>query len=400
MVFFLNTFFSFSQQKIKKDHTTHTIDSLNQRIGFIQNQISEIGDNRSLNYLNLKRELDHTVFVKAYEEYIIDENLYKAQSMVEEHLERAEFRRDENSIDFYKNYRTRINDEIKMRKVRYQKLFTKESYYKNELNIYLKEKTLPSLERADRLNDMAIKYAKENNLLETLVYLEKYRKQIDGLIFDYNSSFDLQDLTNNEKAFNKQFLLLVKSDSLTKIKLAETLVNECLFYTKTVSSSLDTIFFNKKKNYVATAISDYYDKLGARMEMEKLTDQAVTARLDTINPVGVYKWHGKVLVINEFIPKYGSHNLRKGEAIIESDKKLMKYIKDQDVVKLKDYDIGGTYFVRYKTSNSAEDFCYNFETKKWQYMLCYEVIGSELLTREVSKYMPPIVFREEEMGIK
>lgn len=395
----MNTDFSIAQHRTKNNFSG-TIDSLTQRIFWLEKQISKLEGNRSLAYYNIKNELNQTQFAKSYLQYVQDENLHQAKSLVESKLERAEFRREKNLIDFYSKYLDDINKEIKDQRIYYQQLFEKEKNYKKVINDYIKEGTLSSLEKAKQINDLAIKYASENQLTGTLQYLEIYRKKIQAFTFDMNSPYDLEIITSDERAFNKEFFKLIDSDSITKIASAEELVYHCMFYINNVNSILDSAFFNKKKKFAANAISDYYDRIGAKMNYEKMSDQAVLARLDTINPIGVYKWHDKIVVINEFIPEYNSQNLKKGEAILESDKKLFKYIKDQDVFKLKDnYAIKGTFFIPYQRSGLKEEFFYNFTTKRWQYMLCYSVLENTFFTKEVSKYMPPIVFKEEDLSL-
>ena len=80
-----------------------------------------------------------------------------------------------------------------------------------------------------------------------------------------------------------------------------------------------------------------------------------------------------------------------------SDKLLFTYIRRQEIAKLKsDYKIRGTKFIPYKDGNQVEEFFYNQETKRWQYMICYETIENDYFTAEVRKYMPPLIFVQEE----
>ncbi|NJK85157.1 MAG: hypothetical protein HC906_03520 [Bacteroidales bacterium] len=259
------------------------------------------------------------------------------------------------------------------------------------------DETEEELEKAQRMNNLAIKYATENQFTETLKYLEFYKLQIEGKIFDFKSPYDLDIVANNEQFFEKEFLKLVGSDSINEIKQAEELVDHCIYYSTKIQCELDSAFFSKKRKYVASAISDYYDRVGMQENLQNMTDQAIIASLDTLNPTGVFKWHGKILIINEFIPVYTSPNLKKGEAIMDADKKLIKYIKDLDVIKLSDdYKISGTYFIPYRVNGEKQEFVFNYETKKWQYMMCYTNIQNSFLTKELSKYMPPVLFKEED----
>ncbi|NJK85156.1 MAG: hypothetical protein HC906_03515 [Bacteroidales bacterium] len=133
MFLFGATFSSFSQNKTRKDPFYRTIDSLDIKIKQLQAQIPRLQEGKSLNYYNIKRELDQTLFLKNYEELVHDENLQKAKEIIEERLKRAEFRRDENSMDYYGRYLKVINSEIKNQRIHYQEIFKKESFYKKEL---------------------------------------------------------------------------------------------------------------------------------------------------------------------------------------------------------------------------------------------------------------------------
>ncbi len=278
----------------------------------------------------------------------------------------------------------------------YQQLFEKEKSFHKNLDLYIKEGTIESLEHAKRIIELSIKYAKENQLVSAEKYLQKYNLYVEALIFDYHSPWDLDKLTGNPAAFDKEFLSLVSSDSLRQIHEAETLVKSCYSYALGSNSEIDTLSYQKKRLLIASALSDYNDRSGNHSTTTS-SDQLVIASLDSLNPRGVYKWHDYIVVINEFVPKYSAPSLKKGEAIMESDKKLFTYIKKQEIAKVKDsYKIKGTKFLPFKTEGKLQEFVYNHETSLWQYMVCYEVIENSYFTSEVRKYMPPLIFKQEE----
>jgi hypothetical protein len=385
-----------SQLRAKKNGNDPVIDSLDKRTKELQFRITVLQEKRNLEYFNVRRELDHTLFLKTYEECINNEELDKAKMLVELNLERAEFRNDGMSRDFYQEYKKRIYNQIKRQRIYYQRLFEKEKTFKKNLNICLKEGTIESYERAIHMIDLSIKYARENQFIETEKYLQKYRNQVTARILDYHSPYDLDKLSTNDAAFEKIFNMLVSADSLEQIKKAEGLVEDCIAYNEGMGNEIDTLYYFKKKLRVASSISDLNDRTG-NQDLKNMTDQAVVARLDSLNPRGVYKWHDFIVIINEFNPTYHSYNLKKGEAILESDKMLFNYIRKQEIAKIKgDYRIHGTKFIPFKDGNELAEFIYNQDTKRWQYMICYELIENTYLTGEIRKYMPPIVFGQEE----
>jgi hypothetical protein len=374
-------------------------DSLNNRIDYLQKQISRLKQTRDVSYYNMQRELDLTIFIQAYEEYVVDEDLDKARELVEQRLERAEFRRDQYSLKFYNQYKDDAYALIKKQRMYYQDLFQKEKNFKKVFDRYAESGTLESYQKALRMVDLALKYARENNLTETIKYLEAFQAYTRALIFDNESAYDLASLTNSEKEFQKVFQPLITSDSLQRIKEAENLLAHCMNYGRLTNSDLKEEFFRRQGLLVSAALSDKLEKEGREKELAKYTNQAVTAQFDTLNPRGVFKWHDQVIVIDEFIPTSGIENVKKGEAIMHADKMLAAYLQKNKLCEsVKDLKFGYAFVIPYKSNAKNTSFYYNAVSHKWQYIACYTLIVSPSYTQQVSKFMPPIFF-EDEMNV-
>jgi hypothetical protein len=362
----------------------------------LQKQISRLKQTRDVSYYNLQRELDLTLFVKAYEEYVIDEDLDKARELVESRLERAEFRRDQYSLKYYNKYKDNIFALIKQQHMYYQQLFLKEKNFKKEFEQYTEPGILESFQKAQRMVNLALKFARENNLTETIKYLEVYLAYTEALIFDAGSAYDLASLTNSEKEFEKVFQSLIASDSLKDIKEAETLLAHCMNYGRLTGSSLNGEFFKRQGLLVTAALSDRLDREGREKELAKYTDQAVTAKFDTLNPRGVFKWHDQIIVIDEFLPTSGMENVKKGEAIMHADKMLAAYLQKNKLCQsVQDLKFGYAFIIPYKSNAKNTAFYYNPSSRKWQYIACYTLVVSPNYTIEVSKFMPPLFFEDE-----
>lgn len=374
-------------------------DSLDNRIDYLQKQIARLKQTRDVSYYNMQRELDLTLFVQAYEEYVVDEDLDKARELVEQRLERAEFRRDQYSGKFYNRYKDDVYALIKKQRMHYQDLFQKEKNFKREFEGYTESGTLESYRKAQRMVDLALKYARENNLTETIRYLEMYQAYAKAIIFDHESVYDLASLTNNEKEFQKVFQPLIASDTLENIKEAENLLSHCMNYGRLTNSTLKEEFFRRQELLVSAALSDKLEKEGREKELAKYTDQAVTAHFDTLNPRGVFKWHDQIIVIDEFIPTSGIENVKKGEAIMHADKMLAAYLqKNKLCTSVKDLKFGYAFIIPYKSNAKNTSFYYNTTNRKWQYIACYTLIVSPNYTQQVSKFMPPLFFEDEMNG--
>ena len=392
------TIYTCNAQKNIMVGTPEYIDSLTQRIAYIEAKLPLLKSSRDPSLYYLKQELDQTKFIKAVEEWIYDEDLEKAKNFCEEKLERAKLRNDETSVQFYDNYKDRINKEIKYQKIRYQELLTKEKIFKKKYYSAITGENPESYQKAKRVTLLAIKYAKENQLNNALGYLNKYLGYTEAKIFDLGSPYNLEQLTRDQKDFEKLFLPLLSSDSLQSLEEAEQLVDNCYFFSANSKSLLDTNYFAKQRQAVSTAISDYINQAdNPDANLAAITDKAITARYDTLNPTGVYKCGEYIIVINNFTPSTNYEKIKQGEAIIDADKVLASYIKKYELGKLKNGDkMGHTFIVQYNTSETGKkDFYYDDKTQSWQYMICYTKVVSSYFTKQVSKYLPPIKFMTE-----
>jgi hypothetical protein len=384
------------QQASLERGSTAFFDSIDHRIDYLQKQISRLKQTRDVSYLNLQRELDHTLFVKAYQELVVDEDLEQAKKLVETRIERSEFRRDQASLKFYNTYQDNIYALIKQQRMYYQQLFTKEKNFKKEFEKHTKPGSLESFQKAQRMVNMALKYAQENNLTETINYLKVYLSFTEALIFDTESAYDLAELTNSAKSFEKVFQPLITSDSLSSIKEAETLLAHCVNYGRLTGSSLDGEFFKRQGLTVAAALSELLDRQGREKELARYTNQSVIAQFDTLNPCGVFKWHEQIIVIDEFLPSSGMENVRKGEAIMRADIMLATYLQKNKLCQsIKDLKFGYAFIIPYKSNAKNTSFFYNRISQKWQFIACYTVVISKSYTSEVSKFMPPLFFEDE-----
>lgn len=386
----------FSQDKSLEPKTTAFFDSLGIRIEGLQQQIPRLKQSHDISLYNVQRELDMTLFMKAYEEYVVEEELFKARDLVESRIERAEFRKDPFSVDFYKGYKDKVYNQIKYQRMHYQALFEKEKNFRKEFNAVTKDETVEAYKKALKMIGLALKYAEENNFTEAAKGLRNYAVFCEAKLFDLQSAYDLNALTQNEKDFEKVFLPLIESDSIATIKEAEKLVGYCIQYADFLKTPLTREYFEQQRLAVATAISDVLDKQGTGSGIKELTDHALLARIDSLNPRGVYKWHESVIVISEFTPTSGFENVKRGEAIINADNVLAAYLKKNKLCKsTEDLKFGYSYVIPYKSNNKTSSFIYNPDLQKWQYIACYTLINNPGYTRDIIRYMLPILFEDE-----
>jgi len=371
-------------------------DSIDYRIAALQQQLPRLKQSHDVSLFHLQRELDHTLFIREYEQYVVDEDLFKAKDMVESRLERAKFRKDQFSVDFYNRYKDKVYNQIKYQRMHYQALFEKEKNFRKEFNSITREETVEAYLHAQRMTDLALKYALENSFTGTAKGLQHYRTYTEARIYDLQSPYDLKELSENQKSFEKVFIPMIESDSIGPIKEAENLVGHCIQYAEFLKTPVSTDYFEQQKLAVAGALADFLDRQGTASNLNQLTDQAMMARIDSLNPRGIYKWHEYIIVISEFNPSSGFENVKKGEAIIHADNVIAAFLKKNKLCKsTSDLKFGYSYIIPYQSSNKTSSFLYDPNLQQWQYIACYTLINNPSYTRDVSRYMPPVFFKDE-----
>ncbi len=384
------------QEALMDAVTKNRLDSLDQRIKYLELEIPILAETLAPSYFFVKRELDYTIFQSYYYRYIFDEELDQARTLIESRLKGAQKRGDTDAVAFYSGYSNKLTKEIANQQRRYNYLFAKEKNFRSEFDRFIEAADEYSLNRAKRMTDLAIKFASEKNLPTVLEYLYRYQNYVAACLFDFSSEYDLVKLTHSEASFQKAFTLLIESDSLELIQEAGKLTDQCYNYVANIHSALDTNYFAMQRKVVNTSISDYNERKGYNSNLTKLGGQSVIARVDSLNKEGIYKWHDKILVVGHFKPTASIDNVKKGEAIIDADRKLFEYIRVNRLAKLKDdARLGQTYFIPYQEDDKIKDFCYNPNLKQYQYMICYTMIESSSLTKEINKFLPPLQFKTE-----
>ncbi len=398
---FLGLFLTFNcgkaQEKLFDEKTKQTIDSLDNRIEILGSSIKKMEGHRDASLFRTKRELDMTIFLRQYEEYVFDEDLMAVQRLIDSRIKASEKRSDKFALKFYDGYQTKLTKLRGAKRAHYQELLAKEKNFKKEFYLYAKRGDEYSLIKTARMVDLAINYAQEQNLKQTLSYLNKYRKLAKAMLYDFQSEFDLKKLSNSSKKFLKTFETLIEDDSLEVIQQGMKLAEQCLNYSQGVECRLGPGFFNMQKVVAANAIADWNKRQGLSAELASLTGQAVIARLDSVNREGIYKWNDMILVIGSVDFSSNSYMVRRGEAIIDADKTIINYIRVNKVANVKNRKThtGITYMVPFVIDKKKEYFQYNLNKSQWQYMICYSEVINEKVTAEMSKFLPPLQFREE-----
>jgi hypothetical protein len=369
------------------------LDSLDQRIAALRNELPRLKKTRDPKYLIVKQKLDKAIFVRTFEAYVIEEEIENAKELTELRIMRANLKRDEKALEFYYLYLQRANSLLKQQKSKYQKLFAKEKNFKREFNKLMSAETLESYEKALSMTNRALKYAAEKGLLEAVEFLEKYKGFVTSAIFDLKSDYDLSKLTRSEKYFFEEFMPLIDSDSIELIKEAEQLVDHSYNYAANTKSLLDTNFFIKQKRVVVTATSDYYTRLGNNLS--EIASQIVEGSLTSPNPEGVYKWGKYVLVIDTFTVNATFDNVNRGTAVLIADKRLVEYIRVNDLADInRRFKVGKAFVLPFVINGSKRDFYYNPLSNSWQFMVCYTLVENQRYMKQISQYMKPISFDE------
>ena len=362
--------------------TKQLLDSLNNRIDALRSEIPRLSASRDASYFFKKRELDMTIFQRDY--------------YTDSRFSAAEKRRDNVAVDFYRDYKTRLTKERSSQLARYQHLFAKEKNFRKELYRFIDAGDEYSLHRAQRMTELAIKFAKERNLETVIPYLYNYNSLVRAKLFDFYSDYDLDELTHSDRNFQKVFMPLIESDSLELIENAGKLVENCYIYAASSHCVLDTAYFALQRNVVLTSIADYNERKGNNLALSNMEGSTILARLDTLNREGVYKWHDKIIVVGSIKPTASYMYVKKGEAIIDADHRLIEYIRVNRLAKVgKEIKMGYTFLIPYTVDGAPSDFHFNQSKMRYQYIACYSKIENGYFTKSISKFLPVMQFEFE-----
>lgn len=387
---------SHAQASIMSEEQTNLFDSLQNRIKQLENELPRLKRTRAYNLYFKKQEYEKTLFAYAYEKLVFDEDLLQAEMILNAKARAAIKRNDKSLIDYYKNYHHDLNGKMKTQSERYEQLFSKEKIFKKALYKFINVGDEYNVLRAERMVDLALKYAEERKLSSTLEYLAKYKRLVTAEVFDFYSEYDLMVLASSKSQYNKQIEPLIESDSLSDILEAQEIINNCYNYSTIINTNLNSEYFGFQQNRVLKAISDYHTRQGDLKYMEEYADQAVLAKLDSLNQKGIYRWKDYIIVIDELNPNAQFKNVRKGEAIIHADHKLIEYVRVNRLANIgKEVEVGPTVLIPFSSKDGPVNFHFNSEAEKWQYIICYTKIKNHSVTKQVNAYLPPLEFEDE-----
>ncbi len=385
------------QEKYISPEVQQKLDSLDVKIKRLEEFVTANTANRDAKYFYNKRELGLIRFVKKYEELIYDEDLDEAQTLIDAYTKAAQKNYDEYAVNYFNNYKTKLTNYRIEKQKHYQQLFTKEKTFKKEYDKYIESINEYSLIRSGRMIDLAINYAKGNNRTETLKYLYKYKNYNEALKIDLNSSFDLEELTGSISKFEKEFNLMLESDSLKILQDASKLLEECITYSHLALTEVDSNYYKRQRNVAANAIADWNTRQGMNVNISTLTGgAAVIAHYDSINKEGIFKWNNLIVVIGNVNFDSNSEMVRRGQAISAADRTLFNYIRLNRIsdLKPKDQVAGTTFILPYNNQGKKQYYKFDVAKNSFQYMVCYKSVINEKVTEDVSKYLPPLQFKD------
>lgn len=369
------------------------LDSINKSIKSLESEMPKLKRSRSYQLFYKKQELEKLRFLLQYEKYLINEELQLARNLIEVSLRAAENRKHAELTEFYLEYRKRLNAAVIAKREHYQELFGKEKNFRKVLYGFLEEKNDYNISRAEQMVYLANKFATENNLESVLDFLKKYDAEVNAMRQDFESEFELEMLTSNKNKYMSVVMDLIESDSINDILKAQRLVNECYQYSLQWNTKLTPAFFEIEQNVVLRSISDWYKRQGIIAQISEFNEKSVIAQRDSVNVDGVYRWNDYILVIGEMDHRAKMENVKRGEAIIHADKKLLEYIRVNRLAKFRrSVKVGTTALIPFKVKLEENFFIYNLTTEKWQYIIVYTRLKSAGLTDKLITYLPPIQF--------
>ena len=360
------------QDKLIDPHIKLVLDSLDRKIAYLEKTVQERTNNRDAKYFSTKRELEMVKFERTYEELIYDEDLVTAETLIDKKIKASEKRYDTFAEKYYNGYASSFTKLRADKQRHYQLLFAKEKNFRKEYEKYIEVVDEYSLQRAMRMIDLAINYAKSQGREETLKYLNKYKNNTKALMLDLNSGFDLAKFTRKVSKYEGYVDPLLTSDSLQDIQIVEKIVAQCHEYSSLTETKVSPGYFDKQKIVVANAISDWNERQGFTAELSELTGAATVSRFDSLNREGIYQWNHRIVVIGVVNFSSKAEMVRRGEIIINADRTLLKYIRVNRYANIKSdkaVKTTGTFIIPYNENGikkyyNLSAFAVKLATKK------------------------------------
>ncbi len=380
----------------------YKIDSLGKRIHYLKNKLIETKSD-PLNHFRVQSELDITEFKLKYENYVHKERLEEAKDFVMESINRAKNNYQDNLVEIYDMYYKDILEKIKNQRLKYQALFEKEKKFRKYIEPYMDEGSETSLKQADYILELAMNYAKEQNFTTATEFIKKYKDQVEATLYDMETNYNLDELTNKQKEFENVFTELTSSDDLDKFKEAQNLINHCLFYTERVETKCGHEYFKTQNKILESRLI----KKEQELEISGMIKGGLVAKkqqpMDALNEFGIFKFYNKIIVIGRFNPskkgmsEVNSNDLRvmKGMAIMNADKTLFTFIR-RNVEEISDKTkVIYAYLVPYLVEGKHQWFMPINSEGELQYRVAYSFVHSEKLTEKIlNEHLRPIEFKD------
>jgi hypothetical protein len=67
-------------------------------------------------------------------------------------------------------------------------------------------------------------------------------------------------------------------------------------------------------------------------------------------------------------------------------------------MKDKEINLGAATVIPFKTQDPNALFMYDLVEKKYQFMVAYMKVENELVTKQITKFLPPLLFEHEIIG--
>jgi hypothetical protein len=366
------------------------IDSISTAITKYESKITLYKKQRAPELFYYRNELEKSLFKQQYAVMANEEEFEQLLKLANKKLKNSKFRNDQDLISFYNAKEDQIEREIKYQKIRYQRLFKKERYFRKAIKPFMDEDSVELLQKAKRRVFLARKFASDKNLQSSVALLDQINNEIDAMIMNARSSFDLEYYARKPNRFIKDVTELIESDSISDLRKAKQLIYDCHDYASIANSKLDEGLLTRQKFYLENATNAFYEREGLKLSGQEMQGSVISLKPDQPTKDGVYKFDNYVLVINSFDPSSSFERIQKGEAIINADKTLSSYIRANNLGRLQDNDkVGKTFIIPFIVNDKKQSLLFVPEKELWQYRVCYTKIKDDKFTENIVKYLPP-----------
>lgn len=235
--------------------------------------------------------------------------------------------------DFYEKYKKDINKRTNNQKKDYGKLLSNKKEFEKKFNEKLYPESETSLKNTKKFLEEMKNYSKQTNRGKKI--LEKYSEILNAEEFDFNSKYDLENLSSGifvKRKFKKK----LKKETKKGAEEASKLLKDIKKYSTHPEFDLDEEFLKKEENKLKNTTSNEMKKEEMKLNPEYTKSLEIPEISEKgPNKPGIYNYNNNIMVIVDFrfednIAIRSKRNLARAKAVNNAINVLKNFADAKD----------------------------------------------------------------------